>query len=173
MTRQDTTDACEFDAWIGVGANLADPKKTVLAAIRRLDEQDRLTVRRSSSLYQTKPISNIDQPDFINAVVRIRTSLDPLGLLDVLLRMESEFGRTRDNSVNGPRVLDMDLLIYSDLILDFPELSVPHPRLTERLFVLKPLQEIEHSIKLPGLGPIDEYLFACRDQEVNKISDDG
>jgi len=173
MAGRDTTDACELDAWIGIGANLDDPKKTVLAAIRRLDEQDGVTLRRSSSLYQTKPISNIDQPDFINAVVCIRTSLDPLGLLDVLLMVESEFGRTRDDSVNGPRVLDMDLLIYSDLILDLPELSVPHPRLTERLFVLKPLQEIENSINLPGLGSIDEYLHACRNQQVNKLYDDG
>ncbi|MBO68415.1 MAG: 2-amino-4-hydroxy-6-hydroxymethyldihydropteridine diphosphokinase [Acidiferrobacteraceae bacterium] len=171
MVERETTYSYELNAWIGVGANLGNPKKTVPAAIRRLNEQAQVNVQKSSSLYQTKPISSISQPDFINAVVRVRTSLDPMELLNVLLKVESEFGRIRDDSVDGPRVLDMDLLIYSDLILDLPELSVPHPRLTERLFVLKPLREIESSIKLPGLGSIDQYMHACRDQKVKKVSD--
>ena len=126
-------------AWIGVGANLGERRKQVLGAIECLDRNDQITVEEHSSLYQTTPIEVPDQPDFINAVVRVTTTLDPLPMLRCLLQIEGQFGRMRDRPRNSPRQLDLDLLLYGNEVLNSLELTIPHPRMQQRLFVLQPL----------------------------------
>ena len=128
-----------------MGANLPSsagpPEATLAAAAERLVTLGRVVVR--SSLYSTEPVGYSEQPRFVNAVVALETELSPRALLDALMRIEKEFGRDRVNAVpNGPRTLDLDILLFDDCVLDEPGLRVPHPRLAERAFVLAPLNEI-------------------------------
>jgi 2-amino-4-hydroxy-6-hydroxymethyldihydropteridine diphosphokinase len=132
-------------AYIGMGANLASwagpPQATLAAAALRLESLGRLTAR--SSLYSTEPVGFAAQPRFVNAVVALETDLNPLDLLTRLLALEREFGRDRAASFpNGPRTLDLDILLFGDEIISAPGLEIPHPRLAERAFVLVPLCEI-------------------------------
>jgi 2-amino-4-hydroxy-6-hydroxymethyldihydropteridine diphosphokinase len=132
-------------AYIGMGANLASwagaPETTLAAAARRLESLGRVT--RRSSLYSTAPVGFAAQPRFVNAVVELETDLEPRELLDGLLAIEVEFGRDRTAGVvNGPRTLDLDILLLGDLEISEPNLRIPHPRLAERVFVLAPLCEI-------------------------------
>ncbi len=140
-------------AYIGMGANLAsragEPAKTLAAAAGRLDALGRVT--RRSSLYSTAPVGFADQPRFTNAVVALETELEPAALLRELLAIEKEFGRDRAKSfANGPRTLDLDLLLVDGLRVHEPELEVPHPRLAERAFVLVPLAEIAPEVRVAG-----------------------
>ncbi len=128
-------------AYIALGSNLQDPRRQVLKAMDELDYVPYTRVMAKSSLYQTKPVGLQDQPDFINAVVRVRTQLAPLALLQECLELERQHGRVRRERW-GPRTLDLDILLYGDLTLELPELTLPHPRLHEREFVLKPLAEV-------------------------------
>ena len=128
-----------------MGGNLAscagEPEATLAAAALRLESLGKQVGR--SSLYSTQPIGFADQPHFVNAVVALETDLKPQALLRSLLAIEQEFGRDRSSGIaNGPRTLDLDILLIDDLILDEPELTIPHPRLAERAFVLVPLAEI-------------------------------
>lgn len=132
-------------AYIGLGANLPSPagppEATLAAAVRRLGQIGR--VLRISSLYSTEPVGYADQPRFLNAVVSLATALSPLSLLEELMGIERVFGRDRSWGIrNGPRTLDLDLLLYGDLVLHEFSLDIPHPRLAQRTFVLVPLQEI-------------------------------
>jgi 2-amino-4-hydroxy-6-hydroxymethyldihydropteridine diphosphokinase len=132
-------------AYIGMGANLASwagpPQATLAAAALRLQALGRITSR--SSLYSTEPVGFAAQPRFVNAVIALDTDLDPQSLLTHLLAVEREFGRDRAASFpNGPRTLDLDILLYGDLVLNAPDLEIPHPRLAERAFVLVPLCQI-------------------------------
>lgn len=132
-------------AFIGMGANLASvvgsPEATLAAAAERLGALGKVAGR--SSLYSTEPVGFEDQPRFINAVVQLETELRPRALLDGLLAIEKEFGRDRSAGIaNGPRTLDLDLLAFDDVTISEPGLVVPHPRLSERLFVLVPLGEV-------------------------------
>jgi 2-amino-4-hydroxy-6-hydroxymethyldihydropteridine diphosphokinase len=132
-------------AYIGLGANLpgaaSPPEATLTAAAERLKQLGQLV--RRSSLFNTEPVGFAPQPRFVNAVVEVETDLEPWALLAELLAIEQEFGRDRRAGIaNGPRTLDLDLLLYDDLLLDEPGLQIPHPRLAERLFVLRPLAEI-------------------------------
>jgi len=142
-------------AAIGLGANLPSavgaPATTVLAAMERLAQYGRVTAR--SGLYRTEPVGYEDQPVFVNAAVLVETELAPLALLEGLLEMERSFGRDRAASVpKGPRTLDLDLLLYDDLVLDDAALTVPHPAMHERRFVLAPLAEIAPEWRHPRLG---------------------
>lgn len=110
-----------------------------------------LEVVRASSLYETAPVGRTDQPDFLNAVALLRTSLPPRDLLDALLHVENRMGRVRTLRW-GPRVIDLDLLLYGDAQVETPGLTIPHPRLRERAFVLVPLAEIAPDLRLPGDG---------------------
>ena len=143
-------------AWIGVGANLGEPRNQVLRAIECLDRNNQITVEEHSSLYRTAPIEAPDQPDFINAVVRVTTTLDPLPVLCCLLQIEGQFGRLRDRPRNSPRQLDLDLLLYANKVLNSRELTMPHPRMQQRLFVLQPLMELEGEFR------DSRYRFSCR-----------
>lgn len=132
-------------AYIGMGSNLASsagsPEATLAAAAERLETLGRVIAR--SSLYSTDPVGFADQPRFINAAVELATDLEPRGLLEGLLRIEKEFGRDRSSGVrNGPRTLDLDILMYGDQRISEPGLEIPHPRMEERQFVVIPLVEI-------------------------------
>ena len=158
-------------AWIGVGANLGEPRNQVLRAIEWLDRNNQITVEEHSSLYRTSPIEVPDQPDFINAVVRVTTTLDPLPVLRCLLQIEGQFGRLRDRPRNSPRQLDLDLLLYANEVLNSLELTIPHPRMQQRLFVLQPLMELEGNFEIPGLGSLAACINACQGQRVTKLVD--
>ena len=136
-------------AYIGVGANLGDREAGIFTALRALDALPTIKVVQASSLYETAPVGVTDQPLFLNGVAAVRTSLAPRGLLDVLLDIENKMGRVRTLRW-GPRVIDLDLLLYGDVRVAEPGLDVPHPRLRERGFVLVPLAEIAPTLRLPG-----------------------
>jgi 2-amino-4-hydroxy-6-hydroxymethyldihydropteridine diphosphokinase len=127
-------------AYVALGANLGDARQAVLAAMDRLDALPGSKVVARSSLYRTAPIGT-SGPDFINAVVRVDTHLPAIDLLDALLAIEQQAGRERPWP-NAPRTLDLDLLLYGDARIDTPRLTVPHPRMSERAFVMVPLAEI-------------------------------
>jgi 2-amino-4-hydroxy-6-hydroxymethyldihydropteridine diphosphokinase len=144
-----------YTAYIGLGSNLASiagtPEKTITAAFRSLGNLGEVTAR--SSLYETAPVGFADQPSFVNAVAVVRTQDSPEVLLDKLLQIERRFGRERgDGPLKGPRTLDLDLLMVDDLIVNTLSLSLPHPALTERRFVLVPLAEVAPETVHPGLG---------------------
>jgi 2-amino-4-hydroxy-6-hydroxymethyldihydropteridine diphosphokinase len=130
-------------AYVGLGANLGDRERTLRAAVEALAANHQIEVLAMSSLRETDPVGPVpDQPRFLNGAVALETSLSARELLNVLLRTEAAFGRTREGMPGGPRTLDLDLLIYGDEEIDEPGLQVPHPRLHERTFVLEPLREL-------------------------------
>jgi len=141
-------------AYVGVGSNLDDPRRQVATALDELDDLPATRVTRQSALYRTPPMGPPDQPDYINAVVELETGLAPLALLDELQRLENLHRRVRGSERWGPRTLDLDLLLYGELRLDEPRLTVPHPGLAQRAFVLVPLTEIAPALTIPGLGPV-------------------
>ncbi len=143
--------------YVGLGSNLGDRAETLRAAIARLSASPRVEVQGVSSLRETDPVGPIaDQPPFLNGVVVLETSLNPRELLDRLLEIEAEFGRTREGPPGGPRTLDLDLLLYGDERVDEPGLRVPHPRLHERSFVLEPLEELGWTPPGPGYTDANE-----------------
>lgn len=149
-------------AYIGLGANLGDRMTTLRLAIRRLRTLGR--IERVSSLYETEPVGYLEQPPFLNAVVALDTALAPAELVGALLGIERNLGRQR-TFPNAPRTLDLDLLIVDNEILDTPDLTLPHPRLHERAFVLVPLAEIAPELMLPGSGmTMPELLQTLPDQ---------
>lgn len=153
-------------AYLGLGANLADAAQTVRQAATQLANPT-LQVLAHSSLYRSAPV-DAHGPDFYNAVLKINTTQTPPQLLHTLLQLEQAHGRTRAYR-NAPRTLDLDLLLYDDLILQQPHLTLPHPRLHQRAFVLFPLLEIAPEIVLPGLGPAKNFVSQCADQVIEKL----
>lgn len=137
-------------AYIGLGSNLNNPSLQIQTAINALKTLANSVFVKVSSLYQTKPVGFLDQPDFINAVALIHTSLCAQELLAELLSLENTFGRIRGKDRNRPRILDLDILLYSDCVVNDINLIVPHPRLEERDFVLTPLCEISPELRLPN-----------------------
>ena len=139
----------EHHAWIGLGSNLDGPREHVACA---LEELDRLPLTRrvaGSRLYASRPVGPADQPDFVNAVAHLATRLSPLALLDQLQALEQRHGRVRGRRW-GPRTLDLDLLLYDDRRLALPRLTLPHPQMVRRAFVLVPLAELAPSLALDG-----------------------
>jgi 2-amino-4-hydroxy-6-hydroxymethyldihydropteridine diphosphokinase len=128
-------------AYIGLGGNEGDVSLNLQAAIAEIGELPETRVVRVSSLYRTAPVGLVEQPDFLNGVVAVDTSLEPADLLDRLLAIERSLGRTREVP-GGPRTVDLDLLLWGDRVVETPSLRVPHPRMHERAFVLIPLAEI-------------------------------
>lgn len=142
-------------AYIGLGSNLQEPVTQVNHAIAALDQLPKTNVVKASSLYLTEPLGyDAEQlkaiPDFINAVTEVSTDLSPLELLQAILNIENEAGRERPFA-NAPRVLDCDLLLYDDVVMHTKELTLPHPRMHLRSFVLLPLAEIAPKLTLPNL----------------------
>jgi 2-amino-4-hydroxy-6-hydroxymethyldihydropteridine diphosphokinase len=151
-------------AYIGMGGNLASwagaPEATLTAAARRLESLGRVAQR--SSLYRTEPVGFAAQPRFVNAVVELETALGPRALLEGLQAIEQEFGRDRAaDFVNGPRTLDLDLLLLGELQISEPGLEIPHPRLAQRAFVLVPLNEIAPQALDPASGKIVSQWLQC------------
>ena len=144
-------------AFVALGANLDDPKSQVLQALGELDRLPGSYVVSRSSLYRTAPVGEMDQPDFINAVARLETELDARALLVALLNLEISHGRRRSRP-NAPRTLDLDLLMYADCVMSEEGLTLPHPRLHERAFVLEPLAEIAPDAIVPGQGRVADLL---------------
>jgi len=147
-------------ACIGLGANLGDAAQTLRGAFAALAELPQTTLRTRSQLYATPAWGNEDQPPFINAAAVLDTALPAQALLEALLGIEHAFGRVRDPAVHwGPRVLDLDLLLYADQVIDLPQLKVPHPFLHERAFALVPLAEIAPDALIPGQGRIRDAVM--------------
>lgn len=134
--------------YIGLGANLGNPAQTLKEAIFELSGLSQFAQLRASSLYASKPMGPADQPDYVNAVVCAETDLEPLAVLDLLQAIEQQFGRKRSLRW-GPRTLDLDLLLYGSETLCLPRLTVPHPGLAERDFVVVPLAELNPELVLP------------------------
>jgi 2-amino-4-hydroxy-6-hydroxymethyldihydropteridine diphosphokinase len=145
-------------AYIGIGSNLDDPERQVRAAIDALMRLPRTRFGRASRLYRTAPWGNPDQPAFVNAAAVLSTTLPPRELLDALLAIERTRGRERAGERWGPRVIDLDILVYGDARIDEPGLHVPHPHSGERAFVLLPLADLDPELEIPGLGPVRALL---------------
>ncbi len=146
------------DAYVALGSNLGDSQRTLRQAIDALGALPCTAVTARSRFYRTAPWGVREQPDFINAVVRLHTALSPCRLLDALIAIEAAGGRVRDGERWGPRTLDLDLLHMDGVTLDDPRLTLPHPRIGERAFVLAPLADIAPLLGLPGRGRVAELL---------------
>ncbi|MEO7066634.1 MAG: 2-amino-4-hydroxy-6-hydroxymethyldihydropteridine diphosphokinase [Rhodanobacter sp.] len=146
-----------MSAYVALGSNLDDPRQQVLDAIRALGELPATRVLQQSHLYRTPPWGVLDQPMFINAAVKLDTPLEPHALLAALFRIEQDAGRVRAQR-NGPRTLDLDLLYVDGVEMNDVQLVLPHPRLTERAFVLLPLNDIAPMLHIPGKGLVAQLL---------------
>lgn len=155
-------------AYIGLGANLGDARATLQAACDALAQLPGTTLAARSSWYRSAPI-DAQGPAFVNGVAALDTTLAPLELLDALQAIEQRHGRERPYR-NAPRTLDLDLLLYADLLLHTERLTLPHPRLYERAFVLLPLAELAPALVIPGHGPVHELLAAVAGQDVERLT---
>lgn len=156
------------EAWIGLGANLGDTRATLRAAFSALAALPRTRLRSRSSLYRSAPI-DAGGPDYLNAVALIDTGLDAHELLGHLLAIEEQHGRERPYP-NSPRTLDLDLLLYGDAQIESPTLTVPHPRLHTRAFVLAPLSELAPTLSIPGRGQVDGLLPGVATQPIERLT---
>jgi 2-amino-4-hydroxy-6-hydroxymethyldihydropteridine diphosphokinase len=148
-------------AFVGLGGNQGDVETTLVEAMWAVDALPQTSIRRQSAIYRTPAWGRTDQPHFLNAVIELQTRMVPRVLLDALLEIELRFGRVRRAEDRwGPRLLDLDLLLYGDETVDEPGLSLPHPRLHERAFVLVPLAEIAPDLLVPGRGKVRDLLAA-------------
>ena len=148
--------------YIGIGSNLQHPIEQVQLAIQRLAEIPKTQLLSASPLYRSAPLGPANQPDYINAVAALATGFSPLELLDALQAIEQQQGRIRDGERWGPRTLDRDLLLYADQQIETERLTVPHPGLGERNFVLYPLYDIAgEDLLIPGLDTLGHLLQAC------------
>ena len=155
-------------AYIGIGSNVADPQAQVQRALHELGDLPATRLVRGSSFYATAPVGLLEQPDFVNAVAKIETTLLPHALLQGLLAIELRHGRVRTVK-NGPRTLDLDILLYAALQIHDEGLTIPHPRLHERAFVLAPLLEVEPECEIPGLGRAQRFYEQTAQQGLKKI----
>lgn len=155
-------------AYIGIGANLGDARQALKDAIVCLAQQVGITVAAKSSFYRTAPV-DATGGDYFNAVVRIETSFTALQLLRICHHIEDQFGRERPFR-NAPRTLDLDLLLFGAETINTEHLTVPHPRITERAFVLVPLIELDANLAIPGRGPAASFLAGVQDQRIEKFS---
>jgi len=146
-------------AYVGLGANIGPREITLLRAVDLLAETEGVEVRAVSQLRETAPVGVVEQPLFLNGAVALETTLSARDLLDRLLEIERGLGRVRDVRW-GPRVVDLDLLVYGDRRVDEPGLRVPHPRLPERRFALEPLAELDPGLEIPGAGRVEDVLAA-------------
>ncbi len=145
-------------AYVGLGANLGDRESTLRAAVDALGAEEGIEAVAVSTLRETEPVGVGEQPRYLNGVVAFDTTLAAPELLDLLLALEQRFGRVRVPGEHGPRTLDLDLLLYGDGVIDEPRLTVPHPRIQERRFVLEPLAELAPGLVVPGRGDVESLL---------------
>jgi 2-amino-4-hydroxy-6-hydroxymethyldihydropteridine diphosphokinase len=156
-------------AFIGLGANLGDARATVQAALQRLAALPGTRLSARSSLFKSAPV-DAGGEDYVNAVARIETTLAPTELLAQLMDIEQAYGRERPG-VNAPRTLDLDLLLYGRERVATAELTVPHPRMTQRAFVLIPLLQIDPLIEIPGMGPSHNFVPDVAAQRISVLRD--
>ncbi len=169
MNSQDRRDSVAV--YIGLGGNLGDPLKMMQAAIDDLKALPATTFDRCSSFYLSAPVGFVDQPDFINAVCRVYTRLQAEALMQQLLDIERRHDRQRLGPQGGPRTLDLDLLLYGVATINSRHLTVPHPRLHERAFVLYPLSELDPRVIIPGHADLDTLLRTCAGQQIERLTD--
>ena len=160
----------EVDAWIGLGSNLNDPETRIRTALDDLRRLERCTLQAVSALYRSPPMGPADQPDYVNAVARLATTLSPEALLDALQSIEQRHARVRSRHW-GPRTLDLDLLLYGQAVIATPRLSVPHPGIAVRSFVLYPLAELNPGLVIPGLGVVEELLEQCPNIGLSRLEE--
>ena len=158
-----------MDAWIGLGSNLATPGAQLKEALLQLEDAAGIELRKISGFYRTAPWGKLDQGDFLNAVAKVETELQPGELLDVLLQIELRMGRDRSAGRWGPRCIDLDLLTYDDLVMKSPRLEIPHPRMHLRAFVLRPLLELDPDFIIAGKRSAKECLSVLDDQDIEYI----
>jgi 2-amino-4-hydroxy-6-hydroxymethyldihydropteridine diphosphokinase len=159
MSRKSSQHDANTVAYIALGSNLGDRERTLRSAIASLRELG--SVEAISSFYETAPVGLVEQPDFLNAVVALRTALPSQGLMAALLRIEQQHGRDRSSSVpKGPRTLDLDLLSFGDAVVETPTLTLPHPSLAKRRFVLVPLMEVAPQWRHPVTGKTAAILLS-------------
>lgn len=160
------------DVYLGLGANLGDPLETLKAVKEKLFRDKYIENVRFSRFYRTSPVSDIPQDDYVNAVASIRTSLSAKDLLKKLKEIEKSFGKKEQKLKNAPRLIDIDILFYGDLIIQDGELQVPHPRWQDRLFVVEPLLDLVSAVRVPvkegKINTID--LVALRERLVTKYN---
>ena len=149
-------------AYLGLGSNQGDRLAFLRAAVDGLEEEDGVTVVATSSVYRSEPVGLTDQPEFLNAVVVVDSTLSPRGLLELARRIQDSNDRRRRQRW-GPRTLDVDILLIEGVELDEPDLTVPHPGLTERRFVLRPMLEVDPDVSLPDGTPLREVLDGIGD----------
>jgi 2-amino-4-hydroxy-6-hydroxymethyldihydropteridine diphosphokinase len=157
-------------AYIGIGSNLNDPAARVQAAFGELQRLPDTWLAARSSLYGSKPMGPAGQPDYVNAVAGVDTRLPAVDLLQALAEIEDRGGRARGAEKWGPRTLDLDLLLYGDQCIATPELTVPHPGMHERDFVLVPLAEIAGDLDIPGHGPLSTLAGRCEKHDLVRLA---
>jgi 2-amino-4-hydroxy-6-hydroxymethyldihydropteridine diphosphokinase len=146
-------------AYVALGSNLGDREGTLRSALEALAAEPGIDVVAVSRFYDTEPVGFVDQPRFLNGAAAVETELPARELLERLLAVELRFGRSREDvPPQGPRTIDLDLLLYGDAEIDEPGLRVPHPRLHERRFVLEPLADLDPALEVPGNGQVQDIL---------------
>ena len=152
-------------AFVGLGANLGEPRRQLKQACLELDGIAQTRLVKASSLYRSAPLGYAEQPEFVNAVAQLETGLPAERLLAELQAIEARHGRQR-SFADAPRTLDLDLLLHGDAVINTPGLTLPHPRMHERAFVLRPLLEIAPEVIIPGRGAARDFVERCNNQSV-------
>ena len=151
-------------AFVGLGANLGDREATIARAVELLSQAEGVEIVAVSSLRETEPWGPVEQPPYLNGAAEVETELPPRALLEVLLGVEQALGRRRSGERWGPRTIDLDLLLFDEVEVDEPGLTVPHPRLHERRFALEPLAELAPDAAVPGKGTVAQLLAQTQGQ---------
>ena len=154
---------------LSLGAKLGDPLSALTSALEALAQTEGVEVLATSSFYGTAPIGGPDQPDYINAVAVLETTLAPMAILDLAHRIEADHDRVRQERW-GPRTLDIDLVVYDDVVSEDPTLTIPHPRAHQRAFVMVPWHELEPDAVLATFGPIADLIEHVKDQEIAVVA---
>ncbi len=157
----DTLNSARAIVYIGLGSNLGEPLQRLRQGLEDLRTLPRTHVLDCSPFYGSAPMGPQDQPDYVNAVARLETFLDPQALLAALQRIEADNGRDRSGQRWGSRTLDLDILLYGDQVIQEPNLIVPHPGINQRIFVLKPLFDLVPELEIPGMGQVSVLLQRC------------
>jgi len=158
-----------MSVFIGLGSNLREPEQQIRKAIAALKHLPETSLSDVAPAYRSEPMGPADQPDYINTVARIETGLGPRELMEHLQSIERAQGRTRNGERWGPRTLDLDILVFGDEVIDGPDLIVPHPGISEREFVLYPLNDIASGLEIPDLGRVSELRQDCPSRGIEKL----
>lgn len=162
-----TANRDKVTAYLGLGSNMGDRRGNIMRSLELLEAHGAIEVTGVSGFFETDPVGYLDQDDFINAAAGIKTSLTPMELLGVIQEIETRLGRER-NIRFGPRTIDMDILLFGKISLSLPELEIPHPRMTERAFVLLPLMDVAPDNILPGAS-LEALAQKCDSDGVRKL----